>query len=100
MSVPRRIMKKLETVKFPADQVEAAKAQFEDIVQYHMGKFSVTQDVDTQMRALALDCYIQGLIDGNQVAPVVQQMTGDLRVTELPGGGIVSTVVPPSTRKA
>ena len=90
--IPKRIREMVETCQFPPEQVAAAMRQCQPILSFHVAGFTALRSVDEQMQKLALDCYIQGLLDGNQIQPVLQQMTADLRVTELPGGGIVSTV--------
>ena len=70
----KRLLKKLVTCAFPEEQAAHARAQIEDIVAYHIASFSPTRDIDEQMRAVAFDCYVQGLLDGAQVAPLVAEM--------------------------
>lgn len=67
----KRLLKRLVTCEFPADQGEVARKQIEDIVAYHIASFSPTKDIDEQMKACAFDCYVQGLLDGAQVAKVM-----------------------------
>lgn len=67
----KRLLKNLATCSFQAEQAAAAQAQIADIVDYHVATFSVTKDIQEQMRGVAFDCYVQGLLDGAQVAPLV-----------------------------
>ena len=62
--IPKRIREAVETCKFPADQVAAAMRQCAPILHFHVSAFTPLQPVDAQMQKLALDCYIQGLLDG------------------------------------
>lgn len=82
----RRLLKRLTTCAFPAEQAEAAKAQIADIVAYHVASFSTTKDIDEQMKAVAFDCYVQGLLDGAQVAPLVHSEPSVCRNDVWPGG--------------
>lgn len=63
----KRLLNRLVTCNFPAEQAAIAQAQIADIVALHIAKFSATKDIDEQMRACAFDCYVQGLLDGNQL---------------------------------
>lgn len=73
--IPKRIRERVVTAQFTAEQMSAVDKQCQDIVHFHIAGFSATKDIDSQMWALARDCYIQGLLDGNQVRPVVDAMT-------------------------
>lgn len=64
----KRLMQRLVVCSFPEEDAKHARAQIEDIVALHISKFSATRDFDEQMRAVAFDCYVQGLLDGFQVA--------------------------------
>lgn len=70
----KRLLKRLVTCSFKESDAAVARAQIEDIVALHIASFSATKDIDEQMRAVAFDCYVQGLIDGSQVAPIVTEM--------------------------
>jgi hypothetical protein len=63
----KRLAAKLRTVQFPAEQVEAVKPQFADIVAYHLATFSMWKSLEEQIQHIALDCYLQGAIDGAQI---------------------------------
>lgn len=63
----KRALKSLTVVGFPSEQVKQIEHRFEDIVRYHLASFSAWQSMDVQMRRLALDCYLQGAIDGTQI---------------------------------
>jgi hypothetical protein len=63
----KRLLGRLRTITFPQEQVDLVKPQFADIVEYHIGLFNAWRPMDEQMRALALDCYLQGAIDGAQI---------------------------------
>lgn len=92
--IPKRIRERLVTAQFTAEQMDAVDKQARDIVQFHVAGFTAYKDIESQMCALARDCYIQGLLDGNQVRPVVDAMRQEAtaaNVTELPGSGIIST---------
>ena len=63
----KRLLKRLVTCEFPVEQADIAKQQIRDIVDYHLSKFSAWKDIDEQMKSVAFDCYVQGLLDGNQI---------------------------------
>ena len=63
----KRLQQRLVTVSFPDEQAQVAKAQIQDIVAYHAGIHTPHKSFMDQMEALAFDCYVQGLIDGNQL---------------------------------
>lgn len=66
----KRLEKRLVTASFPAEQAAIAQAQIADIVAWHVAKFTPTLDVQQQMEKVAFDCYVQGLLDGNQIPRV------------------------------
>lgn len=59
--------RKLLGVDVPAAQAAAITEQIKDILGFHVERFSARVPVDQQMKALAFDCYTQGLLDGQQV---------------------------------
>lgn len=73
----KRLLQKLVTCRFPVADAEVARQQIEDIIAFHLASFSPSKDIDQQMRAVSFDCYVQGLLDGAQVAPLVKQQCGD-----------------------
>lgn len=80
--IPKRIRERVVTAQFTAEQMAAVDRQTQDILHFHITGFSASKDIDSQMWALARDCYIQGLLDGNQVRPVVDAMRnkdGDIK---------------------
>lgn len=62
--IPKHIREAVETCQFPALEVVAAMRCCQPILSYHVAMFTPLQPVDAQMQKLALDCYIQGLLDG------------------------------------
>lgn len=66
-------MRKLVTCKFAEADAEKAREQIADIVAWHIASFSPTKDIDEQMKAVAFSCYVQGLLDGSQVASLVKR---------------------------
>jgi hypothetical protein len=72
----KRLLKKLTTCSFPEAEAEVARKQIADIVDWHIASFTTSKDINEQMRAVAFDCYVQGLLDGAQVAPKVQELRG------------------------
>lgn len=68
----KRLLRKLVTCQFPEADAAKAREQIADIVAYHIASFSPTKDIDEQMKAVAFDCYVQGLLDGAQVAPLIE----------------------------
>lgn len=62
--IPKRIREAIETCEFPAEYVAAAMRQVQPILSFHVAGFTALRSVDEQMQKLALDSYIQGLIDG------------------------------------
>jgi hypothetical protein len=67
-------------MEIPADQAAAVLDQVRDILGYHVAKLTASVPLDQQMKALAFDCYTQGLIDGAQVG-------GRLPIDRVPLGG-------------
>lgn len=63
----KRLRDKVVTCSFPVEDAAVAKAQIQDIVAYHAANFSPHKSFMDQMDALAFDCYVQGLIDGEQL---------------------------------
>lgn len=62
--IPKRIHEAVETCQFPVEQVAAAMRQVSPILHFHVAGFTALRSVDEQMQKLALDSYIQGLLDG------------------------------------
>ena len=58
---------RLVSMEIPGDQAAAIMEQVRDILGYHKAKMSGAVPLDEQFKALAFDCYTQGLIDGQQV---------------------------------
>lgn len=62
----RRHRRNLLSMDIPAAQAQALTEQIKDILGFHVERFSARTPVDQQMKALAFDCYTQGLLDGAQ----------------------------------
>ncbi len=77
--IPKRIREAVQTCQFPPEHVAAAMRQCAPILSFHVAMFTPLQPVDAQMQKLALDCYIQGLLDGasSEVRAALEQSIGD-----------------------
>jgi len=67
----KRLERRLVACAFPEADAAKAREQIADICAWHIAKFTPTKDIDEQMRAVAFDCYVQGLLDGNQIPKVL-----------------------------
>lgn len=66
--IPQRIRKGVISVSFPAEQAAIAQQQIAPIIAYHVAGFTAFKDIDEQMKRLAFDAYVQGLLDGAHVS--------------------------------
>lgn len=57
-------------VEFPEKIAAVAVKQIQPIIEYHVKHFSAWVTPREQMSRLALDCYTQGLVHGNQIPKV------------------------------
>lgn len=63
----QRHRRKLVGVDIPADQAKAVLEQIGDVLGFHIESLNPRAPLADQMKALAFDCYLQGLMDGQQV---------------------------------
>lgn len=60
---------KLVCMEAEAGWVKAVDEQLHDILGYHAATVDASRPLREQFRALARDCYLQGLLDGAKVRP-------------------------------
>jgi hypothetical protein len=67
-----RYRAKLVSINLLSGQLEAVMAQIHDILGFHVSTMTAHETPKQRMTTLAVDAYIQGLIDGAQVEAAKQ----------------------------
>lgn len=64
---------RLISVEVPKASADAVNDRIADIVGFHVSSLSPSVPLEQQLRALAFDCYSQGLFDGAQIESKVER---------------------------
>ncbi len=72
MTMGERKLKRLGLIRLtvPLEHAVAAERQIKPILEWHIKRLSAYTTMQEQMARLALDCYTQGLMHGNQLPRV------------------------------